>query len=64
MSATSIGTEENLLRVPKAQYKVLIYMGVVKHSQRDDTQVQRAASLLSKYSSKKGDGYQEATEWR
>jgi hypothetical protein len=48
-SATSIGTEENSLRVPKAQDEALIYMGVVKHGQHKRVQVQRAASLLSKY---------------
>ena len=30
MSATSIGTEENSLGVPKAQCKALIYMGAAK----------------------------------
>ena len=33
-SATSIGTEENSLGVPKAQSKALIYMRVTKHGQR------------------------------
>ena len=40
-SVTSIGTEENSLRVPKAQNRALIYMSVEKHSQRDMIQVQR-----------------------
>ena len=33
LSATSIGTEENSLRVPKAQSRALIYTGVAKHDQ-------------------------------
>ena len=33
-SATSIGTEENSLGVPKARHRVLIYMGSDKHGQR------------------------------
>ena len=47
-SATSIGTEENSLGVPKAQGRALIYMGIDKHSQHRQVQVQRAASPLSK----------------
>ena len=62
MSATSIGTDENSLGVPKALSRVLIYMRVNKHSQRGGIQVQRDASLLSKYSYKKGNGHQEVSE--
>ena len=40
-SATSIGTEENLLGVPKAQLRALIYMGPSKHGQRGRIQVQK-----------------------
>ena len=61
-SATSIGTEENLLGVPKAQNRALIYTRVDKHSQRGGIQVQRDASSLSKCSYKKGDGHQEVSE--
>ena len=61
-SATSIGTEENSLGVPKAQSRALIYRRRDKHSQRDIIQVQRDASLLSKCSYRKGDGHQEVTE--
>ena len=64
MSATSIGTEENSLGVPRAQSGALIYMRESKHRQRDEIQVQRDASLLSKYSYKKGNGHQEASEQR
>ena len=48
-SATSIGTEENLLGVLKAQSRALIYMKKGKHQQRDEIQVQRDMSSLSKY---------------
>ena len=41
-SATSIGTEENSLGVPKAQRRALIYMKGTKHRQREKIQVQRA----------------------
>ena len=61
-SATSIGTKENLLGVPKAQRKALIYMRATKHGQRGKIQVQRDASLLSKCSYKKGNGDQEVSE--
>ena len=40
-SATSIGTEENSLGVPKAQSRALIYMRAAKHNQRSGIQVQR-----------------------
>ena len=40
-SATSIGTEENSLGVPKAQNRALIYMGADKHGQHSGIQVQR-----------------------
>ena len=40
-SATSIGTEENLLGVLRAHSQALIYMKVSKHSQRNVIQVQR-----------------------
>ena len=58
-SATSIGTKENSLRVPKARSRALIYMGEAKHRQREGIQVQRE---LSKYSYIKGDGHQEVSE--
>ena len=61
-SATSIGTEENSLGVLKVQTRALIYMEANKHSHYRRIQVQRAASLLSKYSFKKGDGHQEASD--
>ena len=61
-SATSIGTEENSLGVPKVQGRALIYMRRNKHSQRDEIQVQRDASLLSKYSYEKGSSHQEVME--
>ena len=61
-SATSIGTEENSLGVPKAQDRALIYMRANKHSQSGGIQVQRGASSLSKYLYKKGDGHQEVSE--
>ena len=48
-SATSIGTEENSLGVPKAQGRALIYMSGTKHRQHKQVQVQRATSPLSKY---------------
>ena len=48
LSATSIGTEENSLGVPKAQSGALIYMKAVKHRQHIEIQVQRDMSSLSK----------------
>ena len=59
LSATSIDTEENSLGVPKARYRVLIYMRGNKHGQRVEIQVQRAALPLSKYLYRKGNGHQE-----
>ena len=43
-SVTSIGTEENLLEVPMAQDRALIYMRIGKHDQREILQVQRDSS--------------------
>ena len=40
-SATSIGTEENSLGVPKAQSRALIYTKETKRRQREGIQVQR-----------------------
>ena len=47
-SATSIGTEENLLRVLRVRNRALIYMRGSQHAQSVELQVQRDASLLGK----------------
>ena len=47
-SATSIGTEENSLRVPKVRDRALIYRSKSQHEQRVNLQVQRNMSLLGK----------------
>ena len=50
LSATSIGTEENSLGVPKVQSRALIYMRVGKHMQRGiTTSTKGHESLMSKY---------------
>ena len=47
-----------------AHGRALIYTRGGKHNQRDEIQVQRDASWLSKYSYIKGNGHQEVAEQR
>ena len=61
-SATSIGTEENSLGVPRARSRVLIYMEIDKQSQRELNWYKRSESSMSHYRTGKETAIEKQSE--